>query len=89
MRLDKYLSIFKIGTRSEIHKIIKNKKIKVNDEVITKPDYQVNEENDQVKYNEQILIYENNHNFFNQPKCEIVDEIKNQYFDVKGYKISI
>ena len=44
MRLDKYLSIFKIGTRSEIHKIIKNKKVKVNDEIITKPDYQINEE---------------------------------------------
>lgn len=68
MRLDKYLSIFKIGTRSEIHKIIKNKKIKVNDEVITKPDYQVNEENDQVKYNEQILIYEKNiYLMFNKP----------------------
>jgi len=37
----------------------------------------------------QILIYENNHNFFNQPKCEIIDEIKTQYFDIKGYKISI
>jgi len=68
MRLDKYLSIFKIGTRSKIHKIIKNKKIKVNDEVITKPDYQVNEENDQVKYNEQILIYEKNiYLMFNKP----------------------
>lgn len=68
MRLDKYLSIFKIGTRSEIHKIIKNKKIKVNDEVITKPDYQVNEEDDQVKYNEQILIYEKNiYLMFNKP----------------------
>ena len=37
----------------------------------------------------QILIYENNHNFFNHQKYEIVDEIKTQYFDVKGYKISI
>ena len=37
----------------------------------------------------QILIYENNHKFFNQPKCEIVDEIKTQNFDIKGYKISI
>ena len=58
MRLDKYLSIFKIGTRSEIHKIIKNKKIKVNDEIITKPDYQINEEQDQIKYNDQLLLYE-------------------------------
>lgn len=68
MRLDKYLSIFKIGTRSEIHKIIKNKKVKVNDEIITKPDYQINEEKDQVKYNEEILIYEKNiYLMFNKP----------------------
>ena len=68
MRLDKYLSIFKIGTRSEIHKLIKNKKIKVNDEIITKPDYQINEEQDQIKYNDQLLIYEKEiYIMFNKP----------------------
>ena len=76
MRLDKYLSIFKIGTRSEIHKIIKSKKIKVNDEIITKPDYQINEEQDQIKYNDQLLLYEKEiYIMFNKPSGYISSNI--------------
>lgn len=68
MRLDKYLSYFKIGTRSEIHKIIKSKKIKVNDQITTKIDYQVDEDNDQIKYNDELLILEKNiYIMFNKP----------------------
>lgn len=68
MRLDKFLSILKIGTRSEIKKIIKSKKIKVNDQIITEPDYLINERTDQVKYNDEILKYEENiYIMFNKP----------------------
>ena len=45
MRLDKYISISLNLTRSESKKIITSKKIKVNQKVITKSDYNV-EEND-------------------------------------------
>lgn len=34
-----------------------------------------------------IVIYENNHNFFQNQKYKIIDEINNQYFNIKGYLV--
>ena len=48
MRLDKFLSEAGIATRSELKKIIKAKQVSVNDEIITKADYKINEEKDVV-----------------------------------------
>jgi len=46
--------------------------------------------NFQTMFNDkEIIIYENNHNFFESHEVKVVDKIKNQFFDVKGYKISI
>ena len=44
MRLDKFLSEAGIATRSELKKIIKAKQVSVNDEIITKADYKINED---------------------------------------------
>lgn len=49
MRLDKYLSNMGIGTRSEVKKAIGYGKVLVNDEVIKKSDFKINEETDVIK----------------------------------------
>ena len=35
----------------------------------------------------QFIIYENNSLFFANQKCKIVDEIKNKFFNIKGYLV--
>ena len=35
-----------------------------------------------------IIIYENNHYYININKCSLIDEIKNETFDIKGYIIN-
>lgn len=39
------------------------------------------------KIDKKFIIYENNHNFFNGNACKIVDCIKDNVFDVKGFLI--
>ena len=57
MRLDKFLSDAGIATRSELKKIIKAKQVSVNDEIITKADYKINEEKDVVKLLDEVIPY--------------------------------
>lgn len=35
----------------------------------------------------QFIIYENNYMFFANQNCKVVDEIKNKFFNIKGYLI--
>jgi len=56
MRLDKYLADMSVGTRSEVRNIIKYGKVKVNDQVIRKADYQIND-SDEVKLNDKLIEY--------------------------------
>ena len=56
MRLDKYVRVALQVSRNEGRIAIKNKKIKVNNEIITKNDYFL-KETDQVTYNDIPLIY--------------------------------
>lgn len=68
MRLDKYLTEVGIGSRSSVKKIIKSKKIKVNNQIITSDNYQVDELNDEVCYNDTILKYQKFHTYMlNKP----------------------
>ena len=57
MRLDKYLVECGIGSRKEVKKIIDEKLISVNDKIILSPKENINEENDIVKYNDEIIKY--------------------------------
>lgn len=85
MRLDKYISISLNLTRSESKKIITSKKIKVNQKVITKSDYNV-EENDIVTYNDKEIIYEENiYIMMNKPAgyvCSHYDNRNKTIFDL-------
>ncbi len=41
MRLDKYLAHAQLGTRKEVKKLIRSKRVRVNDEICTKEDRQL------------------------------------------------
>ena len=58
MRLDKYLSQAGIGTRSEVKKLIKHNRIKVNGTVITDCGYLVLESADTVLFDDKKISYE-------------------------------
>lgn len=58
MRIDKFLCECGVGTRSEVKKIIKNKQVTCNDEVVTKADIKINETVDVIKYKGKQLVYE-------------------------------
>lgn len=57
MRLDKYLCDAGYGTRSEIKKLIKEKIVYVNDELVTKADFKVNEDKDIVFVGDEQVEY--------------------------------
>ncbi len=68
MRLDKYLASCYIGSRSEVKKIIKQKKITINGLTIINENYNVDEKNDIVKFNKQVLKYQKYYYFvLNKP----------------------
>ncbi len=57
MRLDRYLANLKYGTRNEITKKIKSKKVTVNGEIETDPRYKVNTLNDKVTFEGNSVYY--------------------------------
>ena len=61
MRLDKYLTTIGIGSRSQSKQLIKEGKIKVNNEIINKPEFHVDENKDVVSFDDVNLEY---HRFY-------------------------
>jgi len=57
MRLDKFLSNLKYGTRSEIKKYIKNGVVEVNDELVSNVNITINESSDVVRFQGEIVYY--------------------------------
>lgn len=57
MRLDRYLSHVGLGTRKDVKVLIRTKRIKLNDKVVTSDSAQVNTSCDQVKLDEVPLVY--------------------------------
>ena len=55
MRLDNFLTKALSITRSEASKIIKDKKIILNDQIVTKKDTYIDEQKDIIKYNNEII----------------------------------
>lgn len=69
MRLDKYLSYALNLTRNEARNIIRNRNIKVNDNIILKTDYSIDEYLDTICYLNQKIDYKNNiYLMLNKPK---------------------
>jgi len=57
MRLDRFLANSGVGTRKEVKDILKKRKIKVNDDIISNGSIHVKENEDIVKYNDEIINY--------------------------------
>ena len=57
MRLDKYLVHTGYGSRSEVQKLVRSKRVKINDEVAKKPDCNLNPDVDVVKVRDEIVDY--------------------------------
>ncbi len=57
MRLDKFLAEMKVGSRSEVKQLIRKGQILVNDEVIKKPEWKVDERTDQVVFGGKKIEY--------------------------------
>lgn len=58
MRLDKILCDAGFGTRSEVKKLVKTKVVTVNDEIVSKADTKIDEENDVIKVNDEVVNYQ-------------------------------
>ena len=57
MRLDKFISHALGLSRGDARSIIKKKQIKVNDKITQKNDYYLDDNNDVVKYNDEVIVY--------------------------------
>lgn len=57
LRLDKYLCDMQIGSRAEVKGLIKKKRIKVNEETVTKPELKIDTDNDIIKFDDEVINY--------------------------------
>ena len=58
MRLDKFLAHAGLGTRKEVKQLIRNKRIKVNGQLVRNDDLKINETNDVVLLDDEAVRYE-------------------------------
>ena len=78
MRLDKFLSSLKYGSRNEIKKMCKNKCIKINGEVVKSSDVYIEPTSDVIEVNDEVVFYKESITLMmNKPSgyiCSNVDE---------------
>lgn len=80
MRLDKLLAHSGFGTRNEVKKIIKQGFVKVNGEVIKKDKTQVDPKHDEIKVNDENIVYEDNvYYMLNKPAGYVSATVDNVY----------
>ena len=69
LRLDKFLGEHNIGTRKQIKEYVKNGRCKINGIVATKSDVHIDENNDEISFDDVLLSYEKYHYFLlNKPQ---------------------
>lgn len=68
MRLDKFLSNAKMGTRSEVKKYINKGKVKVNDKIIKKSSHKLSKEDEVFFKDKRVIPYHNIYIMLNKPK---------------------
>jgi len=80
MRLDKYLSKALQITRTEASKLISDGKVKVNNKIIYKKDFHIDENNDEIDFNGELLTYQEfNYLMINKPQGVVSAVIDNKY----------
>lgn len=79
MRLDQYISITLNVSRSDAKKIINKKTVTINEKIVNDSSFKVND-NDIVKYNDKVLVYEEYiYLLMNKPKGYISATFDNHY----------
>lgn len=69
MRIDKYLSNLKYGTRSELNTLIKKGLVKVNGKVISTNKYKIDPKTDKIEFdNEEVVFHESINIMLNKPE---------------------
>lgn len=58
MRLDKFLADMNLGSRKEVKAYIKKGLVRVNQQIIKQDKYQVDEQNDQVYFDDELVVYQ-------------------------------
>lgn len=58
IRLDKYLADMSIDTRQEVKKYIRQGRVKINEDIIKKPEYKIREDEDEVTFDGAPVAYE-------------------------------
>lgn len=58
IRLDKLLKDCGLGSRKEVKEYIRKGLVSINDKIIKNDDYKVDEQNDIIKFNDQLITYE-------------------------------
>lgn len=58
IRLDKYLADMSIGTRQEVKKYIRQGRVKINEDIIKKPEYKIREDEDKITFDGASVAYE-------------------------------
>ena len=80
MRLDKFLANSGVGTRSEVKRLIKDKRIKVNGEIVRSDSFNVNESKDKVLFDDLEVKYkEFYYVLLNKPQGYVSAVIDNVY----------
>lgn len=68
MRIDKYLANMNVGSRKEVHALIKKKVVRVNGELVTTPKEQVKESDHVVVAGEEVKYQQYHYFLLNKPK---------------------
>ena len=58
IRLDKYLADMSLGTRQEVKKYIRQGRVKINEDIIKKPEYKIREDEDKITFDGAPVAYE-------------------------------
>ncbi|MBQ4282605.1 MAG: rRNA pseudouridine synthase [Lachnospira sp.] len=68
IRLDKYLADMQVGTRSQVKEYVRKRKVTVNGNIVTSPDYKLDENSDEVCFNgERVGYVEYEYYMLNKP----------------------
>lgn len=78
IRIDKFLADLKLGSRSEVKKILKKKRIKVNNNIVMSPELKIDPQNCIVTFDNKVLTYEKNvYYMLNKPEGYVSATIDN------------
>ena len=80
IRLDKYLADMQLGTRSQVKSLVKAKRVKVNGEIVKKPDIKIETGQDEVLVDNQLIAYESyEYYILNKPQGVVSATVDNHY----------